>query len=88
MSILKGVLDWVITALASKQSIIRAETLENKAAQAALELAAILRVGGTLEHEEIPMLRRRLQAVVDATTAVVDAYEPSQHEGRYCRREL
>ncbi|WP_439869999.1 hypothetical protein ACTACT_03130 [Pseudomonas syringae] len=88
MSVLKGVLDWVITALASKQSPIRPETVENQAAQAALELAAILRVGGALEHDEIPMITRRLQSVIDATNAVVAACEPSQGEGKYCRREL
>ncbi|MGN9401641.1 hypothetical protein ACTMQ2_18150 [Pseudomonas syringae pv. aptata] len=89
MSVLKGVLDWVITKLASMQSPVRPETVENQAAQAALELAAILRVGGgALEHDEIPMITRRLQSVIDATNAVVAACEPSQAEGRYCRREL
>ncbi|MDU8491292.1 hypothetical protein RYA07_23345 [Pseudomonas syringae pv. actinidiae] len=88
MSVLKEVLDWVVTKLASKQSPVRPETVENQAAQAALELAAILRVGGTLEHDEIPMITRRLQSVIDATNAVIAACEPSQTEGRYCRREL
>ncbi|BCS45815.1 hypothetical protein B1F77_11550 [Pseudomonas syringae] len=88
MSIWKGVLDWMITKFASKQSPVRPETVENQAAQAALELAAILRVGGALEYDEIPMITRRLQSVVDATNAVVAACEPSQSEGRYCRREL
>ncbi|MDU8571490.1 MULTISPECIES: hypothetical protein [Pseudomonas syringae group] len=88
MSVLKGVLDWMITKLASKQSPVRPETVENQAAQAALELAAILRVGGALEHDEIPMITRRLQSVIDATNAVVAACEPSHAEGRYCRREL
>ncbi|PBP99162.1 hypothetical protein AO354_20970 [Pseudomonas syringae pv. syringae] len=88
MSLLKGVLDWAVTKLASKQSPVRPETVENQAAQAALELAAILRVGGALEHDEIPMITRRLQSVIDATNAVIAACEPSQDEGRYCRREL
>ncbi|RML78496.1 hypothetical protein ALQ89_01923 [Pseudomonas amygdali pv. tabaci] len=88
MSVLKGVLDWVVTKLASKQSPVRPETVENHAAQAALELAAILRVGGALEYDEIPMITRRLQSVIDATNAVIAACEPSQAEGRYCRREL
>ncbi|KAA8690093.1 hypothetical protein [Pseudomonas caricapapayae] len=88
MGVLKGVLDWMITALASKQSCIRPETVENQAAQAALELAAILRLGGAVEHDEIPMITRRLQSVIDATNAVIAACEPSQGEGRYYRRKL
>ncbi|KAA8689124.1 hypothetical protein [Pseudomonas caricapapayae] len=88
MSVLKGVLDWMITALASTQSRDRPETVENQAAQAALELAAILRVGGAFERDEIPMITRRLQSVIDATNAVVTACEHSQAEGRYCRRDL
>lgn len=88
MRILKGVLDWVITALASKQSLVRPESLENQAAQAALELAAILRIGGPLDHDEIPMIMRRLQSVIDATTAVVATCEPLQSQEDFCRREL
>lgn len=88
MRILKGVLDWVMTALASKQSLVRPESLENQAAQAALELAAILRVGGPLDHDEIPMIMRRLQSVIDATNAVVATCEPLQRQENFCRREL
>ncbi len=88
MSVVKGLLDWMITKLASKHSPVRPETVENQAAQAALELTAILRVGGALEHDEIPMITRRLQSVIDATNGVIAACEPSQAEGRYCRREL
>jgi hypothetical protein len=51
------------------------DSLEAKAAQAAKELGAVLRVGAALEMDDLPIIRRRLDEVVMATNEVIRACE-------------
>lgn len=50
-------------------------SLEQVASQAAKELGAILAIGGLLEPSDLPIVRRRLDEVIQATNATIAACE-------------
>lgn len=50
-------------------------SLEETASQAAKELGAVLAIGGALAHSDLPIIRRRLDEVIRATNAAIQACE-------------
>lgn len=50
-------------------------SLEQSASLAAKELGAVLAIGDALEHSELPIVKRRLDEVIRATTAAIEACE-------------
>ncbi|WP_055137513.1 hypothetical protein [Pseudomonas corrugata] len=53
-------------------------TLEAAASQAAKELGAVLAIGGALTADDLPIIRRRLDEVIQATNAAIQACEQLQ----------
>lgn len=53
-------------------------TLEAIASQAAKELGAVLAIGDALTASDLPIIRRRLDEVVQATSAAIQACEQQQ----------
>ncbi|HCF2447020.1 TPA: hypothetical protein NIA45_004689 [Pseudomonas aeruginosa] len=50
-------------------------TLEAVASQAAKELGAVLAIGDALTASDLPIIRRRLNEVIQATNAAIQACE-------------
>ncbi|MGE8063723.1 hypothetical protein [Pseudomonas sp. NPDC089569] len=55
-----------------------AESLEKIASQAAKELGAVLAIGDELEPSDIPIIRGRLNEVIEAVNAAIRACEDRQ----------
>ena len=53
-------------------------TLEAVASQAAKELGAVLAIGDALTASDLPIIRRRLDEVILATNAAIQACEQQQ----------
>lgn len=53
-------------------------TLESVASQAAKELGAVLAIGDALTASDLPIIRRRLDEVIQATNAAIQACEQQQ----------
>lgn len=71
-------LAWVPIKNVALEPLLQSESddsLEAKAAQAAKELGAVLRVGDALELDDLPIIRRRLDEVVMATNEAIRACE-------------
>lgn len=81
MGLFKRTLNRMLTAVCTKSPGRPGETLEHRAAQEALELSALLRVGGALESDEISLIQTRLRSVVEATEAAIAACD-IQNDGR------
>lgn len=54
-------------------------TLEAVASQAAKKLGAVLAIGDALTADDLPIIRRRLDEVIQATNAAIQACEQQQH---------
>lgn len=55
-------------------------SLEEAASQAAKELGAVLAIGGALAPADLPIIRRRLDEVVQAVNAAMDACQKQNEE--------
>ncbi|HCJ7406043.1 hypothetical protein QMA79_18200 [Pseudomonas aeruginosa] len=53
-------------------------SLETVASQAAKELGSVLAIGGALAIGDLPIIRRRLDEVIQATNAAIQACEQHQ----------
>lgn len=53
-------------------------TLEAVASQAAKELGAVLAIGDSMTAADLPIIRRRLDEVIQATNAAIHACEQHQ----------
>ncbi|MBL3872699.1 hypothetical protein EGV01_11380 [Pseudomonas syringae pv. theae] len=54
-------------------------SLEQVASQAAKELGAVFAIGALLEPSDLPIVRRRLDEVIQATNAAIAACEQREH---------
>ncbi|WP_122423086.1 hypothetical protein [Pseudomonas viridiflava] len=65
-------------AFAHVDSTEASRTLEAVASQAAKELGAVLAIGDALTASDLPIIRRRLDEVIQATNAAIQACEQQQ----------
>lgn len=59
-------------------SVESPRTLEAIASQAAKELGAVLAIGDALTASDLPIIRRRLDEVIQATNAAIQGCEQQQ----------
>ncbi len=59
-------------------SVESPRTLEAIASQAAKELGAVLAIGDALTASDLPIIRRRLDEVIQATNAAIQRCEQQQ----------